>query len=64
MPNPDEFREKIGSIHPLGRTEIRKIVDDHGGLDPRYPELERALQEGWLSEVAAGEGSDEESIGA
>ena len=40
------------------------MVDAHGRLDPRYAALEQALTDGWLAQIAAGEGTDEESIGA
>ncbi len=46
------------------RRLAERIVDVHGRLEPTYPGLERALTDGWLAQVAAGEGSDEESIGA
>lgn len=46
------------------RELAERMLDPRGQLDPRYAELQRVLQEGWLAEIAAGEGSDEESIGA
>jgi ATP-dependent DNA helicase RecG len=46
------------------RRSAEDIVDSHGRLDPGFGDLERALTTGWLAEIAAGEGSDDESIGA
>ena len=46
------------------RELAEHIVDAHGDLDPHLAALARALTDGWLAEIAAGEGSDEESIGA
>ncbi|MEX1345257.1 MAG: ATP-dependent DNA helicase RecG [Candidatus Limnocylindrales bacterium] len=40
------------------------MVDAHGRLDPRHAAFARAMTEGWLAEIAAGEGSDGEAIGA
>ncbi len=40
------------------------MVDPHGALEPRWASFEQTLTHGWLAEVAAGEGADEESIGA
>jgi ATP-dependent DNA helicase RecG len=46
------------------RRLAEAMVDAHGRLDPRYGAFERAMTHGWLAEIAAGEGSDEESVGA
>ena len=46
------------------RQLAERIVDGHGRLDPELSDLEQAITSGWLAEIAAGEGSDEESIGA
>jgi RecG-like helicase len=46
------------------RKLAEAMVDRQGRLDPRYAALEQALTVGWLAQIAAGEGTDEESIGA
>ena len=56
----DEDRELAVRCRELAE----QIVDPHGRLDPRLTDLQRALTQGWLAEIAAGEGRDEESIGA
>ncbi len=46
------------------RRLAEEMVDQHGRLGPRWEALEHTLAEGWLADIAAGEGSDEDSIGA
>jgi ATP-dependent DNA helicase RecG len=46
------------------RELAEQMVDAQGQLDPRFADLQRTLDLGWLAEVAAGEGRDEDSIGA
>ena len=46
------------------RRLAEEMVDAHGSLDPRFSAFEQAMTQGWLAEIAAGEGRDEESIGA
>lgn len=58
--NNEEDRELAVACRRLAED----MVDAHGRLDGRYSAFERAMTEGWLAEIAAGEGSEEESIGA
>jgi ATP-dependent DNA helicase RecG len=46
------------------RRTAEEMVDGHGRLDDRFVDFERAMRHGWLADIAAGEGSDEEAIGA
>jgi ATP-dependent DNA helicase RecG len=46
------------------RALAESMVDEQGRLDPRYAALEHELHHGWLADIAAGEGADEEAIGA
>jgi hypothetical protein len=40
------------------------MVDEAGRLLPRYAQLARELEHGWLAAIAAGEGAAAESLGA
>ncbi len=40
------------------------MVDEHGRLRADLEDFGRALNEGWLRDIAAGEGMDEEAVGA
>jgi ATP-dependent DNA helicase RecG len=46
------------------RDLAESMVDERGTLRPGHEALERALAEGWLRQIAAGEGLDEEAVGA
>lgn len=46
------------------RAKAERILDARGLLGPHLTELQRELSAGWLAEVAAGEASADEGIGA
>ena len=46
------------------RDVAASLLTEDGELDPRWPELRAELTSGWLARVAAGEGDDEEGVGA
>ena len=46
------------------RQLAEEVLDEHGRLRPGLEGLERALETGWLRDIAAGEGMDEEAVGA
>jgi ATP-dependent DNA helicase RecG len=46
------------------RTKAEAMVDAHGQLRPEHADFGRVLATGWLADIAAGEGSDEEGVGA
>jgi len=46
------------------RAQAESLVDDHGQILPSHEALARELSDGWLADIAAGEGADEEAIGA
>ena len=46
------------------RRLAEELVDEHGRLRPAYEAFGRELAEGWLADIASGEGADQESIGA
>jgi RecG-like helicase len=46
------------------RELAEEMVDPHGRLDPRYAAFEAAMRDGWLADIARGEGAEEEAIGA
>ena len=46
------------------RAEAEVMLDDHGQLRPDYAAFGAVLADGWLADIAAGEGVDEEAVGA
>jgi ATP-dependent DNA helicase RecG len=46
------------------RRTAEAILDEEGRLLPEHAAFARELEHGWLAAVAAGEGADEESVGA
>ena len=46
------------------RKLAETMLDERGRMLPRHAAFERELQAGWLADIASGEGSDEEAIGA
>jgi RecG-like helicase len=46
------------------RDVATSLLDEDGHVDARWPELRAELMSGWLKRVAAGEGDDDEGVGA
>ncbi len=46
------------------RKLAETMLDERGRMLPRHAAFERELQMGWLADIASGQGSDEEAIGA
>ena len=46
------------------RDTATSLLDADGELDPRWSDLQAELTRGWLARVAAGEGDEEEGVGA
>jgi RecG-like helicase len=46
------------------RALAEGLVDEHGRLRPAYEALGHQLDDGWLADIASGEGADDEAIGA
>jgi ATP-dependent DNA helicase RecG len=46
------------------RAAAEELLDEDGALLPEHARLGRELADGWLAEVAAGEGASGESVGA
>jgi ATP-dependent DNA helicase RecG len=46
------------------RRTAERIVDERGRLRPGHEAFERELRMGWLRDIAAGEGLEEEAVGA
>jgi hypothetical protein len=46
------------------RRKAEAMLDAHGRLLPEHADFERVLASGWLADIAAGEGADEEGVGA
>ena len=46
------------------RDTATSLLDADGELDPRWSALQAELTSGWLARVAAGEGDEEEGVGA
>jgi ATP-dependent DNA helicase RecG len=46
------------------RRAAEAMLDAHGRLLPEHEAFGRELEDGWLADIAAGEGADEEAVGA
>jgi ATP-dependent DNA helicase RecG len=46
------------------REQAERLIDENGRLRPGYEALGFELEQGWLADIASGEGVDEEAIGA
>jgi hypothetical protein len=46
------------------RRKAEAMLDAHGRLLAVHADFERVLASGWLADIAAGEGADEEGVGA
>ncbi len=56
--------EEDRELAVLCREVAESLVDEHGRLAPEHEALARELETGWLAAIAAGEGADEEAVGA
>ncbi len=65
-------RMRVASLTRAGDRELalrcrelaEAMVDERGALRPGYEAFERELRLGWLRQIAAAEGLDEEAVGA
>ena len=46
------------------RRKAEAMLDAHGQLRPEHADFSRVLASGWLADIAAGEGADDEGVGA
>ncbi len=46
------------------RAKAEAMLDAHGGLLPEHDAFAEVLEQGWLADIAAGEGASEEGVGA
>jgi ATP-dependent DNA helicase RecG len=46
------------------REVAMSLLDEDGNVDARWPELRDELTRGWLRRVAAGEGEEDDGVGA
>jgi ATP-dependent DNA helicase RecG len=57
-------REEDRALAVACRELAETMLDEHGRLRPGYDAFADVLREGWLRDIAAGEGMDEEAVGA
>ena len=57
-------REEDRALAVACRERAESMVDAHGRLRSGYEAFAEVLAEGWLRDIAAGEGMDEEAVGA